>query len=275
MLARQRQAYILDRVREDGGGPGRGPRARARRVRHDRPARPRDPRRARTAREGPRRRDVAQRERPVRAGFRGEVGAPAGARRTPSPTLPSPWSSPGMAIGVSAGTTTYALAQRLADVPRLTVVTNSVPRRGRAVPGRAGGPDDHPDRRRADAVGCARGAVRRGGPAHGPRGPRLRRRPRHGSALRVHLPQPARGRDRPGAHRGGPAPRRRRRPHQVGRHRHQLDRPARPGRHAHHRRRASAPRPGRSCPSAVRELVVGRPAGDAAAPAREARRDAH
>jgi DeoR/GlpR family transcriptional regulator of sugar metabolism len=30
-----------------------------------------------------------------------------------------------MAIGVSAGTTTYALAQRLADVPGLTVVTNS------------------------------------------------------------------------------------------------------------------------------------------------------
>lgn len=33
---------------------------------------------------------------------------------------------PGMAIGVSAGTTTYALAQRLAYVPGLTVVTNSV-----------------------------------------------------------------------------------------------------------------------------------------------------
>lgn len=33
---------------------------------------------------------------------------------------------PGMAIAVSAGTTTYALAQRLANVPGLTVVTNSV-----------------------------------------------------------------------------------------------------------------------------------------------------
>lgn len=33
---------------------------------------------------------------------------------------------PGMAIGVSAGTTTFALAQRLADIPGLTVVTNSV-----------------------------------------------------------------------------------------------------------------------------------------------------
>ncbi|TFG69258.1 MAG: DeoR/GlpR transcriptional regulator [Thermomicrobiales bacterium] len=34
---------------------------------------------------------------------------------------------PGMAIGVSAGTTTYALARRLADIPGLTVVTNSIP----------------------------------------------------------------------------------------------------------------------------------------------------
>jgi len=33
---------------------------------------------------------------------------------------------PGMAIALSAGTTTYALAQRLTDVPGLTVVTNSV-----------------------------------------------------------------------------------------------------------------------------------------------------
>jgi DeoR/GlpR family transcriptional regulator of sugar metabolism len=32
-----------------------------------------------------------------------------------------------MAIGISAGTTTYALARRLIDVPGLTVVTNSVP----------------------------------------------------------------------------------------------------------------------------------------------------
>ena len=34
---------------------------------------------------------------------------------------------PGTAIGVSAGTTTYALARRLVDIPGLTVVTNSVP----------------------------------------------------------------------------------------------------------------------------------------------------
>jgi DeoR/GlpR family transcriptional regulator of sugar metabolism len=34
---------------------------------------------------------------------------------------------PGTAIAISAGTTTFALAQRLVDVPGLTVVTNSVP----------------------------------------------------------------------------------------------------------------------------------------------------
>ena len=34
---------------------------------------------------------------------------------------------PGTAIGISAGTTTYALARRLVDTPALTVVTNSVP----------------------------------------------------------------------------------------------------------------------------------------------------
>ena len=33
---------------------------------------------------------------------------------------------PGMAIALSAGTTTYALAQRLVDIPRITVVTNSI-----------------------------------------------------------------------------------------------------------------------------------------------------
>ncbi len=33
---------------------------------------------------------------------------------------------PGMAIGISAGTTTYALAARVADVPGVTIVTNSI-----------------------------------------------------------------------------------------------------------------------------------------------------
>ncbi len=34
---------------------------------------------------------------------------------------------PGMAIAISAGTTTHALARRLVDTPRITVVTNSIP----------------------------------------------------------------------------------------------------------------------------------------------------
>ena len=35
--------------------------------------------------------------------------------------------TPGSAIGISAGTTTYELARAVKDVPQLTVVTNSVP----------------------------------------------------------------------------------------------------------------------------------------------------
>jgi DeoR/GlpR family transcriptional regulator of sugar metabolism len=35
--------------------------------------------------------------------------------------------APGSAIGISAGTTTYEVARRLVDIPGLTVVTNSVP----------------------------------------------------------------------------------------------------------------------------------------------------
>lgn len=34
---------------------------------------------------------------------------------------------PGMAVAVSAGSTTYEVSRRLAEIPRLTVVTNSVP----------------------------------------------------------------------------------------------------------------------------------------------------
>jgi len=34
---------------------------------------------------------------------------------------------PGMAIAISAGTTTHALARRIIDIPRITVVTNSIP----------------------------------------------------------------------------------------------------------------------------------------------------
>ena len=102
-----------------------------------------------------------------------------------------------MAIGISAGTTTYALARRLVDVPGLTVVTNSVPvadvlhRAGRTRP------DDHPDRRRPDPVGRARRPVRGRRPPDDPPRPGLHGRPRDGPAVRVHDAERPRGRDRP------------------------------------------------------------------------------
>ena len=126
MLARQRQAFILDRVREDGA------------------VRVADLVRELGVSDMTVRRDLEildergllekvhggatsiAGQRPVRAGVRGQVRAPADARRTRSPTRPSRLAEPGMAIAVSAGTTTYALAQRLAHVPGLTVVTNSI-----------------------------------------------------------------------------------------------------------------------------------------------------
>ena len=207
--------YILDRVREDGGvrvaDLVRELGVSDMTIRRDLEllARPRP------AREGPRRRHGPRRERPVRAGLRRQVGAPA-ARRTRSPMRPSRLVEPGHGDRVSAGTTTYALARRLVDVPGLTVVTNSRARRRRAPPGRPRGPDDHPDRRRADTVGRARRAVRRGGAADRPRRPRVHGRPRHGRRSRVHVPEPARGRDRPRPRRGRPPARRRGRPHASG-----------------------------------------------------------
>ena len=137
-------------------------------------------------------------------------------RRKPSPTRPRPWSNRG-----------WRSASRPAPPPTpwrsgsptsrgLTVVTNSGPRRRRALPGRPARPDDHPDRRGPDAVGGPGRAVRGGRAAHGPHGPGLRRGPRHGAAFGVHLPEPPGGGDRPGAHRGRPAARGRRRPHRSG-----------------------------------------------------------
>ena len=66
-----------------------------------------------------------------------------------------------MAIAVSAGTTTSALAQRLANVAGLTVVTNSIPVADVLHQRRPARPDDHPDRRRAYAIGRAGRAVGR------------------------------------------------------------------------------------------------------------------
>src|SRR4051794_26818805 len=60
----------------------------------------------------------------------------------------APLVTPGAAIALSGGTTTYALAHRLLDVPDLTVVTNSV--------------------RVADVFHTAQRAAARGGQAHRP-----------------------------------------------------------------------------------------------------------
>ena len=125
MLARQRQAFILDRVREDGA-----------------------------VRVADLVRELGVSDMTVRRDLEilDERGcsrrSTAARRRSPAPPCSSPGFAlksalqqsekdaiadaavalvePGMAIAVSAGTTTYALAQRLAYVPGLTVVTNSV-----------------------------------------------------------------------------------------------------------------------------------------------------
>ena len=87
---------------------------------------------------------------------------------------------------VSAGTTTYALAARLVDIPGLTVVTNSVP--VAEVLYRGGRPDQTiiltgGVRTPSDALV---GPVRRRRAADDPRRPRVHGRPRDGPALRLH-----------------------------------------------------------------------------------------
>ena len=95
---------------------------------------------------------------------------------------------PGMAIALSAGTTTHALARQLVDTARITVVTNSIPVSD--VLHHGGRPDQT-----IILTGGVRtpsealvGPVRGGRPAHGPRGPRVHGRARHGPPLGVHLP---------------------------------------------------------------------------------------
>ncbi|MBA2380557.1 MAG: DeoR/GlpR transcriptional regulator [Chloroflexi bacterium] len=126
MLARQRQTLILERVREDGG-----------------------------VRVADLARDLGVSDMTVRRDLEllhnrgliekvhgGATALPGGALFEPGfaakSSLQQPEKEaiadaavrlivPGSAIGISAGTTTYALARRLVDIPGLTVVTNSVP----------------------------------------------------------------------------------------------------------------------------------------------------
>ena len=249
LLARQRQALILDRVRRARRRARRGSRPGARRVGHDGPARPRDRSTSSgllekvhggaTAIPGIALYRARLRLRSRRSSRSEKDAIAAAAARLVEP---------GMAIAISAGTTTYALARRLAgDVPGLTVVTNSV--RVADVLYRSA---------RRDQTVILTGGVRT--PSEALVGPFAVAQLRtvhvdlvfmgvHGmdATAGLHLPQPARGRDRPGAHRGRPPARRRRRPHQVGGHRHRIDRPARPGGRAHLGRRPRPGRPGRRC----------------------------
>jgi DeoR/GlpR family transcriptional regulator of sugar metabolism len=126
MLAQQRQAYILERVREDGA------------------VRVADLARDLSVSDMTVRRDL---ELLHRRGLLEKVHG--GATALPGSALWEPGFAakstlqlaekeaiadaavaliaPGSAIGISAGTTTYELARRLVDIPGLTVVTNSVP----------------------------------------------------------------------------------------------------------------------------------------------------
>lgn len=124
MLARQRQAYILERVREDGG------------------ARVSDLVRELNVSDMTIRRDLELlHERGVIEKVHGGAAAvPGSAQFEPGFAAKSALQEdekeaiaeaaaslvePGTAIAMSAGTTTYAIARRLIDVVRLTVVTNS------------------------------------------------------------------------------------------------------------------------------------------------------
>jgi DeoR/GlpR family transcriptional regulator of sugar metabolism len=124
MLARQRQAFILDRVREDGAvrvadlvrdlGVSDMTVRRDLETLHERGS----------PREGPRGATSISGNALFEPGFaaKSAIQSEKDAIADAAVAL----AEPGMAVAVSAGTTTYALAQRLAGVPGLTVVTNSV-----------------------------------------------------------------------------------------------------------------------------------------------------
>lgn len=126
MLARQRHAYILDRVRSDGG------------------VRVADLVRELGVSDMTIRRDLEQLHEQglLEKVHGGATTVPASALFEPGFTAKAVLQQeakeaiaeaaaalvhPGQAIAISAGTTTYAVARRLLEVPHLTVVTNSVP----------------------------------------------------------------------------------------------------------------------------------------------------
>jgi DeoR/GlpR family transcriptional regulator of sugar metabolism len=124
VLARQRQAYILDRVREDGG------------------VRVSDLVRELSVSDMTIRRDLEllADQGLIEKVHGGATALPGSAQFEPTFAAKSSlqqlekeaiaaaavgFVEPGSALGISAGTTTYAIARRLVEIPGLTVVTNS------------------------------------------------------------------------------------------------------------------------------------------------------
>ena len=137
VLARERQSYILERVRtarrRARQRPDRGaPRVSDMTVRRDLDllAAPG------SAGQGARGCHRPGREQHRRAGLRDQVGPRAGREGRHRGAGGRRWSAPGCAVGLSAGTTTWTLAHRLLDVRGITVVTNSVRDRDRLLPAR-------------------------------------------------------------------------------------------------------------------------------------------
>ena len=122
---------------------------------------------------------------------------------------------PGSAVAVTAGTTTYTLAHHLAQVPDITVVTNSIPVANVFFEARPR-PDRAAHRRAAHGVRRARRPRRRRCPARPARRLALHGRPRHGHVGGLHDAEPHGGRHQPRDGRRGRAARRRCRPHEVG-----------------------------------------------------------
>ena len=152
-----------------------------------------------------------------------------------------------MAIAISAGTTTHALAARVGEIPGVTVVTNSI--RVADVLHRSG---------RRDQTVILTGGVRT--PSEALVGPFAVAQLRsvhldlvfmgvHGMDAQAGFTCPnllEAETDRALIEAGAP-PRRARGPHEVGRHRHRLDRPPRPGRRPGLGHRARRGRPGDRC----------------------------
>ena len=135
---------------------------------------------------------------PVRARLRRQVDAPAGRRRRRSPRRPRSCRARHGDRHLGRHDDLCAGRAAVAEIPGVTVVTNSMRRRGGAPPHRAARPDGDPDRRHADAVRGAGRPVRRRPAPHGPPRPGVHGRPRHGRQGRA-SPAPTCSRPRPTA----------------------------------------------------------------------------